>query len=554
MVSPTDMKAWKLLEEHYQEIEHQHMRDMFSEDPHRAEKFTATFNDIVLDYSKNRINEKTLQLLLQLAEEGNLPGWIERMFRGDHINHTEHRSVLHIALRQQTDEPIYSDGRDVMPEVKTELHRMEIFCEAVRRRRWLGTTGQPITDIVNIGIGGSDRGPEMAVEALWPYGYHDIKLHFVSNVDENQILDTLDYVNPETTLFIISSKSFTTQDTMINAQFARDWFLNDIKDESQLAKHFVAVTANIEAAKEFGVARENIFAMWDWVGGRYSIWSSIGLSLAIYIGMTNFRKFLSGAYEMDQHFRTAPLQENLPVLLGLLGVWYNNFFDAQSYVMLPYDQHLHKFPAYLQQADMESNGKQVDREGKPVAYSTGPVIFGEIGISAQHAFYQLLHQGTKLVPADIIAPITNFRCIRKHHRVLMSNVFAQAEALMKGKTEAEARAELEAAGMKEAEIRMLLPYKVFPGNKPTNTIIFDTLDPRTLGSLVAMYEHKIFVQGVIWNINSFDQWGVELGKQLAQCVLSELENNEPVDVHDSSTNFLVNYYKKRRNEIKQGCR
>jgi glucose-6-phosphate isomerase len=539
-------KSWQALAEHYKKVSPLHMRDLFQGDPQRFEKFSLRFNDILLDFSKNRITEETLQLLHNLVNEAELSSWIEKMFAGEAINHTEQRAVLHVALRNMTGQPMYVDGKDVMPLVKAELEKMEALSEAIRSRKWRGVSGQPITDIVNIGIGGSDLGPVMVTEALRPYGVHDLRVHYVSNVDENHILDTLEKVRPETTLFIVASKTFTTQETMLNANTARTWFLKAIDDESALKKHFVAVSANIAAAEKFGIAKENVFAMWDWVGGRYSLWSAIGLSIAIYIGMENYRSLLLGAYEMDVHFRTAPVAENLPITLALLGVWYNNFFGAQAHVVLPYDQHLHRLPAYLQQADMESNGKYVDRQGKEVTDTTGPIIFGEIGISAQHAFYQLLHQGTKLVPADILAPISDYHCIQDHHRALMSNVFAQAEALMKGKTEEEARDELHAAGMETEQLEQLLPYKIFQGNKPTNTILFDTLDPKTLGSLIALYEHKIFVQGVIWNINSFDQWGVELGKQLASHILDELEHDNAVTTHDSSTNGLINYYKSHR--------
>jgi glucose-6-phosphate isomerase len=539
-------KSWQALAEHYKKVSGLQMRDLFLDDSQRFEKFSLRFNDILLDFSKNRITEETLQLLHSLVEEAELPGWIEKMFAGEAINNTEQRAVLHVALRNMSGQPMYVDGEDVMPLVKAELDKMEALSEAIRSRKWRGVSGQPITDIVNIGIGGSDLGPVMVTEALRPYGVHDLRVHYVSNVDENHILDTLEKVRPETTLFIVASKTFTTQETMLNANTARTWFLKAIDDESALKKHFVAVSANIAAAEQFGIARENVFAMWDWVGGRYSLWSAIGLSIALYIGMENYRSLLLGAYEMDVHFRTAPAAENLPITLALLGVWYNNYFGAQAHVVLPYDQHLHRLPAYLQQADMESNGKYVDRQGKEVTYTTGPIIFGEIGISAQHAFYQLLHQGTKLVPADILAPISDYHCIQNHHRALMSNVFAQAEALMKGKTEDEAREELEAAGMEAEQLEQLLPYKIFQGNKPTNTILFDTLDPKTLGSLIALYEHKIFVQGVIWNINSFDQWGVELGKQLASHILDELEHDNAVTTHDSSTNGLINYYKSHR--------
>jgi len=420
------------------------------------------------------------------------------------------------------------------------------MADAIRRREWRGVRNQPITDVVNIGIGGSHLGPQMVTQALHPYSLHDLHIHYVNNIDENHINDTLENLNPETTFFIISSKTFTTQDTMVNAETARDWYVRHMGSAIGLEKHFVAVTANVQRAVEFGISQDNIFRMWDWVGGRYSLWSAIGLSIVIAIGSKHFDELLQGAYEVDQHFRQAPLAQNIPVIMGLLGIWYNNFFAAQTIAILPYDQHLHRFPAYLQQADMESNGKYVDRDGQQVDYSTGPVLFGEIGIAGQHAFYQLLHQGSKLVPADFIAPISDYRCIARHHRALMSNVFAQTEALMQGKTREQAEQELRASGMAEEAIQALLPYKVFPGNQPTNTLLFDTLDPKTLGSLIALYEHKIFVQGVVWNINSFDQWGVELGKQLAGSILQQLDDRQPVTSHDSSTNGLINYYKDRR--------
>ena len=438
------------------------------------------------------------------------------------------------------------DGVDVLPEIKSERERVKTLAEEIRTRKWRGASNQAITDVVNIGIGGSHLGPLMVNEALRPHSLHDLDVHFVSNIDENHINDTLEYLNPETTFFIIASKTFTTQDTMVNAETARQWFINKLGDDKYIHRHFSAVTSNVPLAKEFGIAEENIFKMWDWVGGRYSLWSAIGLSTVIAIGSEAFDELLDGAHDVDVHFRETPLEKNIPVLMALLGVWYNNFFEAQSMAVLPYDQHLHRFPAYLQQADMESNGKYVDSGGEQVDYTTGPVIFGEIGIAGQHAFFQLLHQGTKLVPADILAPVYSFRCIARHHRALMSNVFAQTEALMRGKTEEEARAELEAEGMSAEKIEALIPYKVFPGNRPTSTLLFDTLDPKTLGAIVALYEHKIFVQGVIWNINSFDQWGVELGKQLAKSILHELNNNDYIGTHDSSTNGLINHYKRRR--------
>jgi len=546
MSTMTRLKSWQQLAIHFDEIKEKHMRDMFQLDDKRFEKFSLRLNDILYDFSKNRIDDVTLDLLLKLAHESGLPLWIEKLFNGEHINHSENRAVLHTALRDHGNAPILVDGIDILPEIKAERERVNQLAESIRTRKWRGVTNQAITDVVNIGIGGSHLGPLMVNEALRPYSLHDLNVHFVSNVDENHINDTLEFLNPETTFFIIASKTFATQDTMVNAETARRWFINKVGSDEHLHQHFSAVTSNIALAEQFGIATENIFKMWDWVGGRYSLWSSIGLAIVISIGSEQFDELLAGAYVADQHFRETPLDKNIPVIMALLGVWYNNFFAAQTMAVLPYDQHLHSFPAYLQQADMESNGKYVDREGKEVDYTTGPVIFGEIGIAAQHAFFQLLHQGTKLVPADILAPIYSFRCIARHHRALMSNVFAQTEALMRGKTSDEAKAELKAEGLSEEQIETLSPYKVFPGNRPTSTLLFDTLSPKTLGSIIALYEHKVFVQGVIWNINSFDQWGVELGKQLAKNILHELDDSKVSNVHDSSTNGQINYYKQRR--------
>jgi len=546
MSALTESKSWLALTKHYTEIKNTHMRDMFDGDPNRFDKYSLELNDILYDFSKNRIDDETLTLLLQMTNEVDLAGWIDKMFKGEPINHTENRAVLHTALREQGSNPILVDGKDILPEIKQERERVKTLAEKIRTRQWRGATNQAITDIVNIGIGGSHLGPMMVTEALRPHCLHDLNIHFVSNIDENHINDTLEYLNPETTFFIIASKTFTTQDTMVNAETARQWYINKLGNDEYINRHFSAVTSNITLAKKFGIAEENIFKMWDWVGGRYSLWSAIGLSIVIMIGSEQFDELLAGAYEVDQHFKHSPLNKNIPVIMGLLGVWYNNFFDAQSMAVLPYDQHLHRFPAYLQQADMESNGKYVDRQGSNVDYTTGPVIFGEIGIAGQHAFFQLLHQGTKLVPADILAPIYSFRCIARHHRALMSNVFAQTEALMRGKTESQASEELKDEGMNDEAIKKLLPYKVFPGNRPTSSLLFDTLDPKTLGSIIALYEHKIFVQGVIWNVNSFDQWGVELGKQLATSILPELSDAENINTHDSSTNGLINHYKRRR--------
>ena len=534
------------LADHFNQIKDIHMRDMFENDKKRFEKYSLQLNDILYDFSKNRINDETVDLLYQLAKEAEVPEWIEKIFSGEKINHTEDRAVLHTALRGNGDESIILDGVDIHREIKEEQEKVKRLAESIRTRQWRGAKNQAITDVVNIGIGGSHLGPLMVTEALKSHSLHDINIHFVSNIDENHINDTLEYLNPETTFFIVASKTFTTQDTMVNAETARQWYINKLGSEEFINRHFSAVTSNIALAKEFGIDEHNIFKMWDWVGGRYSLWSAIGLSIVIAIGSEQFDELLEGAYEVDQHFRHAPLEKNIPVMMALLGVWYNNFFDAQSMAVLPYDQHLHQFPAYLQQADMESNGKYVDRDGNDVDYTTGPVIFGEIGIAGQHAFFQLLHQGTKLVPADILAPVSSFRCIARHHRALMSNVFAQTEALMKGKSNEEAYSELKSSGFDEEKIKKLLPYKIFPGNRPTTTLLFDTLDPKTLGSIIALYEHKIFVQGIIWNINSFDQWGVELGKQLASNILYELDDTEEVNTHDGSTNGLINYYKRRR--------
>ena len=542
----TRLDSWLALAKHYDEIKDVHMREMFDADASRFEKYSLQINNILYDYSKNRITDESMNLLLQLAKDADVTSKIEAMFNGEHINHTEDRAVLHTALRDNSSESIMVDGVDVLPEIKAERERVKALAEKIRTRKWRGASNQAITDVVNIGIGGSHLGPLMVNEALRPHSLHDLNVHFVSNIDENHINDTLEYLNPETTFFIIASKTFTTQDTMVNAETARQWFINKLGSDEQIHRHFSAVTSNVALAKEFGIAEENVFKMWDWVGGRYSLWSAIGLSIVIAIGSEAFDELLEGAHDVDVHFQEAPLEKNIPVIMALLGVWYNNFFDAQSMAVLPYDQHLHRFPAYLQQADMESNGKYVDMQGDTVDYTTGPVLFGEIGIAGQHAFFQLLHQGTKLVPADILAPVYSFRCIARHHRALMSNVFAQTEALMRGKTEDEARDELAAEGLNEEQIENLVPYKVFPGNRPTSTLLFDTLDPKTLGAIVALYEHKIFVQGVVWNINSFDQWGVELGKQLAKSILHELNNDNYINTHDSSTNGLINHYKKRR--------
>jgi glucose-6-phosphate isomerase len=518
----TTSPAWQALAAHQKTVAPLLMRELFANDPQRFDTFSLQFEDILLDYSKNRITGETMSLLLDLARQADVPGWIEKMFSGEKINFTENRAVLHTALRGK--DAVYVDGEDVMPGVRRALAHMREFSDAVRSGSWRGYTGKVISDVVNIGIGGSDLGPVMVTEALKPY-CGTPRAHFVSNVDGAQLATRLQNLSPETTLFIIASKTFTTQETLTNAHSAREWFLAIAKDEAHVAKHFVALSTNADAVEKFGIDTDNMFEFWDWVGGRYSLWSSIGLSIALAVGMDNFEQLLDGAHAMDEHFRHTPLERNLPAVLGLLGVWYNDFFGAQSHVILPYDQCMHRFPAYFQQGDMESNGKRTDRDGNTVDYATGAVVWGEPGTNGQHAFYQLIHQGTPLVPADFLA---------------------QTEALMKGKTADEARAELEQAGMSGEALERLLPHKIFPGNRPTNSILFRTLTPRTLGSLIALYEHKIFVQGIIWNINSFDQWGVELGKQLAQKILPELSGTDEISSHDASTNGLINFYKQCR--------
>jgi len=539
----TASPAWQALAAHQKTIAPLHMRELFANDPQRFAKFSLAFDGILLDYSKNRITDETMALLFRLAQQADVRGWMEKMFSGEKINFTENRAVLHTALRGK--QPVLVDGVDVMPGVRRALAHMREFSEAVRSGEWPGYSGKKITDVVNIGIGGSDLGPAMATEALKPY-CGTPRVHFVSNVDAAQLAITLQELSPQTTLFIIASKTFTTQETLVNAHSARAWFLAQAREHAHVARHFVALSTNAAEVAKFGIATANMFEFWDWVGGRYSLWSSIGLSIALAIGMDNFEELLQGAQAMDEHFHHAPFERNLPVILGLLGIWYSNFFGAQTHAILPYDQCMHRFSAYFQQGDMESNGKRTNRDGNTVDYSTGPVIWGEPGTNGQHAFYQMIHQGTPLVPADFLAPIETHYPLGEHHTILLSNFFAQTEALMKGKTEAEARAELERAGLNGEGLEHLLPHKVFPGNRPTNSILLQKITPRTLGSLIALYEHKIFVQGIIWNINSFDQWGVELGKQLAQKILPELKDSAPVNTHDNSTNGLINFYKKNR--------
>ncbi|MCE0497905.1 MAG: glucose-6-phosphate isomerase [Methylacidiphilales bacterium] len=545
MSALTTSPAWKNLQTHYDAQKDVQMRDLFAHDPGRFKKFSLEFEGLLLDFSKNRITSETLKLLYALAVERDVPGWAKKMFKGEKINITENRAVLHIALRNRTNRPILVDGKDVMPDVNAVLDHMDKFSRAVRSGQWKGYTGKAITDFVNIGIGGSDLGPVMVTEALKYYA-DGPRAHFVSNVDGTHIAETLKELSPETTLFIVASKTFTTQETLTNAHTARVWFLAAAKDETSVAKHFVALSTNEKEVRKFGIDPANMFGFWDWVGGRYSLWSAIGLPIVLSVGYENFVKLLEGAHALDEHFLTAPPEKNLPLTLGVLGVWYNNFFGARTHAILPYDQYMHRFPAYFQQGDMESNGKGVTRDGTPVDTATGPVIWGEPGTNGQHAFYQLIHQGTQLVPADFLAPIETQNPLGEHHLILLSNFFAQTEALMKGKSAAEARKELEKDGLQGEALEKLVPHKVFTGNRPTNSILFQKLTPRTLGILIALYEHKIFTQGIIWNINSFDQWGVELGKQLAKAILPQLEEDGDITSHDSSTNGLINYFKDYR--------
>ncbi|OZJ06552.1 Glucose-6-phosphate isomerase [Bifiguratus adelaidae] len=557
MVKATQLGAWQQLQKHYDTIcKSLVMKDMFAQDKERFERFHRTFKgehtdaSILFDFSKNRINDETFKLLLNLAKEADVEGMRDKMFSGEHINFTEDRAVLHVALRNVSNEPIMDNGKDVMPEVNEVLAQMKQCADSIRDGSWKGYTGKRITDVVNIGIGGSDLGPVMVTEALKPYAQEGLNVHFVSNIDGTHLAEVLKAINPETSLFIIASKTFTTQETITNAESAKAWFLESAKDKAHVAKHFVALSTNADAVSKFGIDTKNMFKFWDWVGGRYSLWSAIGLSIAIYIGFDNFHQLLTGAHEMDKHFRTAPLDQNIPVILGVLGIWYNNFFGAETEAILPYDQYMHRFPAYFQQGDMESNGKYVTRTGERVDYSTGPIIWGEPGTNGQHAFYQLIHQGTKIVPCDFLAPIETFNPIGKHHDILLSNFFAQTEALMRGKDEQQVRAELQNdKSVKLDQIDRIVPHKIFLGNRPTNSIMFQKLTPATLGALIAMYEHKIFTQGVIWNINSFDQWGVELGKQLAKAILPELgKDGKTIDSHDASTNGLINYYKQNKKQ------
>ena len=548
----SELPAWRQLWPHYEEMKSVHMRDLFTQDPDRARRYWLEVGGLTLDYAKNRITDQTLNGLFELARESGLPEKMRAMFAGEKINNTENRAALHIALRNRADTPIYVDGENVMPKVNSVLRHMGRFAHAVRNGDWTGYTGQAITDIVNIGIGGSDQGPLMMCTALQTYGHPRLNMHFVSNVDGTQLRDVLEQVRPETTLFIIASKTFTTQETLTNAHTARDWFLRAGREED-IAKHFVAVSSNKEAVSAFGIDTANMFEFWNWVGGRYSLWSAIGLPIMIYLGEENFIAMLEGAHLMDQHFINAPFGQNMPVLLGMIGIWYINYFGGGSHVIAPYDQHLHHLPRFIQQLDMESNGKQTACDGTPVGTDTGPIIWGETGINGQHAFFQLLHQGTHITPIDLIASLEKRSNLPGHHEILLSNVFAQAEAFMRGKTAEEVRAELQAQGMDGEKIEKLVPHKTFSGNRPTNILLLDKIDPRNMGSLIALYEHKVFVQGVVWGINSFDQWGVELGKQLAQTILAELTGEIPPQPHDASTERLIRLYRRANCEADGTC-
>ncbi|WPA92533.1 glucose-6-phosphate isomerase [Providencia zhijiangensis] len=545
-INPSQTAAWRALEQHFADMKNVHMRDLFAQDEQRFTKFSATFDDqILVDFSKNRITQETLDKLLALAKETQLEDAIKSLFSGEKINRTEDRAVLHTALRNRDNTPVLVDGKDVMPEVNAVLEKMQQFSARIISGEWKGYTGKAITDVVNIGIGGSDLGPFMVTEALRPYKNH-LNMHFVSNVDGTQIAETLKDLNPETTLFLIASKTFTTQETMTNAHSAREWLLTFAKDEKHIAKHFVALSTNSEQVAKFGIDTNNMFEFWDWVGGRYSLWSAIGLSIILSIGYENFVQLLCGAHAMDKHFTQTPLESNIPVLLALIGIWYNNFFGSETEAILPYDQYMHRFAAYFQQGNMESNGKYIDRNGNAVTYQTGPIIWGEPGTNGQHAFYQLIHQGTKMIPCDFIAPAVTHNPLGDHHAKLLSNFFAQTEALAFGKTREVVDAEFAAQGKTVEEMEYVAPYKVFEGNRPTNSILLKEITPYSLGALIAMYEHKIFTQGAILNIFTFDQWGVELGKQLASRILPELENSQAVASHDSSTNGLINCYKNWR--------
>jgi glucose-6-phosphate isomerase len=557
MSALTQSPAWQSLVRHQESMQGVHMRTLFAEDPQRFQKFSRALaeGDLFVDYSKHRVTAETMKLLFALASQQGVAEWRDKMFAGEKLNGTEGRAVLHVALRNRANRPVLVDGKDVMPEVNAVLARMRTFTSTIRSGAWRGHTGKRITDIVNIGIGGSDLGPVMATEALRAYWQKGMRAHFVSNVDGTHLVETLRNLDPGSTLFVVASKTFTTQETLMNARSARAWLVERLGSEEAVPKHFVAVSTAAEEVSKFGIDLENMFGFWDWVGGRYSLWSAIGLPIACVIGMDGFEEMLAGGHAMDEHFRSAPLEENVPVILGMLGVWYSNFFGAETHAILPYDQYMHRFPAYFQQGDMESNGKRVDRQGAPITdYTTGPIVWGEPGTNGQHAFYQLIHQGTRLVPADFLAPIETLNPLvshgdggkdTRHHDVLLANFFAQTEALMKGKTADEARAELEAQKLTPERVSELVPHKTFPGNRPSTSILFQKMTPRMLGMLVAMYEHKIFTQGIVWNIFSFDQWGVELGKQLAKKIEPELAGTSPVTTHDTSTNGLIDRFKAR---------
>ena len=537
-MTPLNIAEWQSLDRHYSDVKYLSMREQFALDSSRFEHFSVYSGELLLDYSKNRITQETMDKLFALAEAVDLQDWIDRMFSGEAINHTEGRAVLHTALRNRSNTPVMVDGKDVMPDVNAVLEKMAGFCAKVHNGEWVGYTGKRMTDIVNIGIGGSDLGPAMICDALEPYAIDGLTVHFVSNVDGTDLSTTLEQLNPETTIFVVASKTFTTQETLTNAQSARQWFLKTAK-QADVAKHFVAVSTNADEVAKFGIDTANMFEIWDWVGGRYSLWSAIGLPIALYVGMDNFERMLDGGHQMDQHFRTQPFAKNIPVIMGLLGVWYINFFNAQTHAIVPYDHSLARFPSHMQQLDMESNGKFINRQGARISYKTGPVIWGTPGTNGQHAYFQLIHQGTQLIPVDFVLPVNSHYPECDHQSILLANGLAQAEALMKGKTAEEVRAELVAGGLEGKALEALLPHKVFPGNRPSNVLLFPKLTPEMLGQLVALYEHKVFVQGVIWNINSFDQWGVELGKQLAKAILPDLQDDAEISSHDSSTMELI---------------
>ena len=545
-MTPLNIPEWQSLVRHYSDLKYVSMREQFALDSDRAHHFLVKSGDLLLDYSKNRITKETMEKLVALAESVEMADWIERMFSGEAINNTEGRAVLHTALRNRSNTPVMVDGEDVMPAVNVVLAQMKNFCQQVHNGEWLGYTDKRITDIVNIGIGGSDLGPAMICDALESYGVEGMSVHFVSNVDGADLSTTLEKLNPETTLFVVASKTFTTQETLTNAQSAKAWLLKTAKQQD-VAKHFVAVSTNAKAVAEFGINTANMFEIWDWVGGRYSLWSAIGLPIALYVGMDNFERMLDGGHEMDNHFRTQPLAENMPLIMGLLGVWYINFFGAQTHAIVPYDHSLARFPSHMQQLDMESNGKVTNREGQRISYKTGPVIWGTPGTNGQHAYFQLIHQGTQLIPVDFVLPVNSHYPECDHQSILLANGLAQSEALMKGKSAEEVRVELVAEGYEGKALEALLPHKVFPGNRPSNTLLFPKLTPEMLGQLVALYEHKVFVQGVVWNINSFDQWGVELGKQLAKAILPDLKDGAEISAHDSSTTNLINLIRTLRN-------